>query len=235
MFKKIFITVFLMSWSNNIFAAQIIEVFDNVEVVVKVSRKDINRLNLVNDEVVEVHANKGDFTYSKSENTGDLYFSLVNKWKSSINLFLETKKGYRYKLLLKPSNIPSEQIIAQNPEIINNDKVIKNDDYKARIANILKVAIPNYIPTGYRVVKSSKNLKFNGDLALKQIHSFIPATGNKDKDKFLITKYKLTNKSDNDVEIQEAQFLRKGVLAISIGSKKIAPNEFTYVTIVKGA
>lgn len=229
--RKLLLTIFLTLVAESSFAAQIIEVYDNIEVKIKASSTDVNRLHLVGDEVVEVHASKGDFSYSKSENTGDLYFSIVS-YKKNVNLFVETKKGYRYKFFLTVLNIPSEQIIANNPEIISNSDLVKNDSYKAEIANIFRSILKGYIPKGYKENTISKNYKHNDQIKLKKTNYFTPLDS---QNRYLAEKYFLINNSNQEISLEESQFFKKGVIAVCLKAKTLLPGKVTQLIIVKGS
>ena len=69
--KKIaLIGLCLIIFASPVNAAQLINISNNTEIRAKMGRYDVNRLHLVNDQIIEVYANKGDLTYSRSENTG---------------------------------------------------------------------------------------------------------------------------------------------------------------------
>lgn len=233
MLKKLILTIaislFVISKS---FATQIIEVYPNIEKQLIISLKNLNRLHMVGDEIAAVYSNEGEFTYFKSEITGDLYFRVIKKYKKNINLSLETKKGYSYTLLLTAKDIPLEQIILINPEITTKEESAKKEDYKQNIISFFKKIKQNKVPQGYKFKKSS-NYKYKLDnLKIKQIATIFPAKTNINA-KYKALQYSITNKSQNSIKLTEEQFFKKGVLAISLKDREILPSQETEIIIIK--
>ena len=239
MFKKPIITIaiFLLLTSQS-FAVQIAEVYPNIEKQLNISLKNLNRLHLIGDEIAAVYSNEGEFTYFKSDITGDLYFRVNKGYQSNINLSLETKKGYSYTLLLTTKDIPLEQIILINPEITDKEESNKPDDYKQEIISFFKQIRQNQIPAGYEFKKRSKDYKCqfskSDHITIKQIAAIIPAKSNiKANAKYKALQYSITNKSQDIIKLSEEQFFQEGILAVSLKDREILPKQETEIIIIK--
>lgn len=119
-------------------ADQIREVSGNDELLFEISQKHPTRLSVQNDKIQSLQFKAGILDVSKNDKLGEAYITPRHNTKT-INLFISTKKGFVYKLLLKPTNIPSAQIILQNKNTYISSNISKgaSNDYERRMADII--------------------------------------------------------------------------------------------------
>ncbi len=96
-------------------AQQIVEVEDDGDAYALISKKEITRISVEDDRILKV-AN-GDIPYSITHDPdkGDLYLrpqsvTIVRP----VNMFVTTEKGFTYKVILEPQDIPSAHILLTN-------------------------------------------------------------------------------------------------------------------------
>ena len=223
-----------LTFSFNAFATQIVKVYPDIEKRITVSGKAINRIHFENDSVVSVYANQGELVYSRSEAKGDLYIRVNDNYGKIVNLFVETKRGYSYKLLLAPLNVPSEQIILVNPAIVSKQPLNKKDGYKQRIASLVSKIRQNQIPEGYEINQEYKESKYwIKGLKIKQVAQIHSPLSDERSD-FLVDKYYITNQSEESIKLDQEQFLKLGVVAVTVEKELIAPKEKIELLIVRG-
>jgi len=246
-------------------SAQIYDIYPDTTRRIMVSKNEINRLHLQNDKIASIHLNKGDFTYKKSDTTGDLYFRIVTRNKN-VNLFLETESGLSYQLLLSVKNIPSEQIILINPEKENTLKLYKNQPYKQNIISLIKDFQKGITPKNYHIDHAknldSKNKKWRKirkrknqsqldhikDFDIEPLEIIIPIIAT-NSNSYEITKYKIINKTKENIKIKLSDFSPKyhitsgnsikhshsnnNILAITADKEFLNPNQGAILIIAR--
>ena len=137
-------------------ADQIREVSDNDELLFKISQKHPTRISVQNDKIQSLEFKAGSIYVTKNEKLGDAYITPRHP-TNSVNLFLSTKKGFVYKLLLKPIDIPSAQIILQNKNTYISSDISKgaSNDYERRMADII-LAMQQDLPVENCMISKTK-------------------------------------------------------------------------------
>lgn len=234
--KFAFMAAALTLLAANAKAAQIVEVYPDTERMLVVSKSDINRLHFANDQVTKVYSNEGEFTYKNSEKNGDLYLRITG-YKTNVSLFVETRHGYSYKLILTAKYIPSEQIILINPEITSSDKASKKDPYKQAIASLVVSALQGTPKLGYETRKfRSEPFKTEYSiegLKMEQLDTIVPTKENLEG-QYHVARYKVSNRTSEPLTLAEDKFFKPGVIAVSSLKNQLSAHESTDLVIVKG-
>ncbi|MDA0967624.1 MAG: type-F conjugative transfer system secretin TraK [Proteobacteria bacterium] len=211
-------------------ATQIKLAADNAEISGKLSVIDINRLSLVNDRIKSVKTNKYGYEFINDEASGDVYIKTTSdNIGDPLNAFIISEKGFTYKLLLSPLDIPSEQIFIKNPAITTEESQKENNvplPYKEEIVRLIKQMGKGEIDIGYQV-KSVKIPVYMKDRSLRLTKRVI----------YQGTKYEgliydLKNLSEDVKEITEELFAKQGIRAIKLDKLSLKPDEIVNVYIV---
>lgn len=204
---------------------------DNAVVVGKISEDEVSRLSLVNDRIKSIKANKGRFGFVNDERNGDVYIrTLQGNYGAPLNGFVISEKGYTYKLLLNPVDIPSAQIFIKNPAI-TRDETQKNDEeptpYKQELISLIKSMGHGEVIPEYEIdtVRISQDISHND---LKLIRRVIYHG-----QKYDGGIYELSNSGDLPVYLNEQIFLREGVRAIKLDAMEIKPDEKINVYMIE--
>lgn len=119
------IAVYATFFGQTLLAQQIFDVTRDSEIVAAISKREVTRLSATADRITQIV--KGDLPYTMTHDPdqGDVYFrpEFADITKP-INLFVTTEKGFTYKVVLVPKDVPSVHIVLNNPEAI----VLGNED-----------------------------------------------------------------------------------------------------------
>ena len=126
-----------------------------------------------------------------------------------------SEKGYRYTLISNPKNIPAQDILLNNNEVINTDSSGKvSNNHADEIINLVKVMINNGSLDGYvKRVMYQETSDDNTVLISKY-------TGGRLTGEILLAK----NTTEKDLNIKEENYYSQKVLAVSLSKSTIKPN-----------
>ena len=112
-FHSLCTVILVVITSYNIsFATQIRDVSGNDELLLEISQTELTRISVENDKISSLQFSNNILDVTTDTKLGEAY--IKPRTENSVNLFVSTKKGFVYKLLLNPINIPSTQIILKN-------------------------------------------------------------------------------------------------------------------------
>lgn len=217
-----FIIIILFTGILKSRAAQVKEVYDDTEVNVTISSKDLTRIKIVDDKILKVHYTDDDLILSGVDEKGEVYLRPATPDKKPLNAFIVTQKGHTYQVLFIPSDIPSGQVILKNNEIIgeknNNLSVGVEVEEKQEIINLIK-----FMKTGqtsdkeqYTIIREAGTY-FKADKI--EVKKFQRYKGRQ----FTGLSLKLINKDTKEIKLAEKTFFKEGVRAILMESNVIAP------------
>ena len=126
------------------FALQRKAVSDDSEIEIVVSQSELNRIKTTSDYIEAIKGNPGE-TESLLED-GEIYIAINTDAPTSI--FIKTKAGYTYKMMLVPRNIPAEQIFLKNQDIIAKSE-IKKEGGRDHMRDLIKAMQSDLEYTGY--------------------------------------------------------------------------------------
>jgi type-F conjugative transfer system secretin TraK len=215
--KKTFIKTLLIIFSvtltvsNISMAKQVREVEGNDELLFKISDKNPTRISVENDKIQSLQFKAGILDVIKNEKLGEAYITPKNP-KKSVSLFVSTKKGFVYQLLLSPSDIPSAQIILQNKNTHISSGVSKgiSNDYERRLSDII-ISMQKSVPIENCMISRAK----------KRVKSPIKKIKLKVEMRYLcqnFTGYRIKIKNKSSVSFVEKDFVTPRTSAIKISN-----------------
>lgn len=210
------------------FASQIKVASDGSEIAGKISIRDVNRISLIGDRVKSTRTSMWGYEFSNDTDSGDIYVkSLPDNIGDPLNAFIITEKGYTYKLLLTPSDVPSEQIFIRNPEI-SNDKAEGGlkVSYEQEVIEIMKAMRSGSNLKGFKIITVRKRESLLDDLSATRRVEYISS-------KYSGLVYEIRNKTKEAMTLSEGQFNRRGVKAVSLSSSSLKAGERATVYIVE--
>jgi len=229
MIKRSSIVLLLLFIANTSFALQIKDVQEGAEIQANVSAHDLSRIKLKGDRIISAKANIGDVNISYEESTGDIFIRpAASNYSRIINLFLVSREGYTYKLLLTPKFIPSAQIVLQNSEIATevNEKQ-KKDGYKQSIIALYKAMAKSAPLEGYKIKYKNKK-KF----LAKGFKSKLIAEYSSPLYKGYV--YEIESRKKDSIILKESDFFSPGVSAIKLERFYLEKGDVVKLFIVKG-
>lgn len=217
-----FLTIILAPYQS--YALQRVMLSDNGTATVEISAKEFNRIKLANsnDGILKIRANQSELEVDFESVGGEIYVKLpIATRKAPINVFILTKRGYNYKLILIPKRIPAEQIFISNK--LRDPSFGKQKIY-ASYSNEL-IEIYKKISRGENkgcetnFKKRKSYLADRNDTLLIRVEQSIC-------DKYTIEKHIVKNIGDNQISLRHEDFIRTGVKAIKLnGNNSLLPKE----------
>lgn len=220
LFYAITITTSLIT--NNVYALQLKKTNPDGELEAFISSEEINRIKVKSERIKSVRANAGEIEIIEDSNAGEIY--LKPQKFAPINIFITTEDSNTYKLLLLPKKIPAEQIFIEN---IKSSKVDDGaDKYVSNIISMLKKMRASEEIEGFR--RSEINQLFElKDLNFHKLHQY-------ESDNLFGEIFEFVNETESLIHLNPDIFEMKNLKALSCDETEVAPNEKTYVYLIRG-
>lgn len=201
-------------------AAQYKDVTNMQTLTVDLSIKDPNIISAKNDRIQQYSAVKGAVTASIDSETGILNLKpTVMYYERPFSMIVFTEHGNRYTLISNPKNLPAQDIVLVNNEILNKENNINSSSYDAEISNLIKAMIKDENLSGYKREQLNK-VTTNENTILISSYSGGIMSGQ-------IMLY--TNNTDRQLKLAEEEFYAAKVLAISASNNLLNPKEVTKI------
>lgn len=217
--------------SANTYATQRIVHADKSHQQVNISAHEQNRLAIEGRRIASVvPSQKGLITAIKDEALGALYFTLSSEtYHGSITLFVSDEQGATYKLIMHPKSIPGTEIILQ--PTINGPRSLKAGGHAGTYQNQIKDLVAFMAEEGKQhsvdVVRVNREIKLWKESRFIFLEKYLGING------VIGEKYRLTNISPSEMRIEEQEFYRDGILAVSVEKLALASGESTHVFIIR--
>lgn len=209
---------------------QLKEVYDDGQVSGIIAAGEISRIVLKHDRIRLVNADD-DISITNDSETGAIFVKPLDATADKpINLFVLSEKGYSYKLILVPDNVPSEQIIIMNPEIDlgrdneEADAFEKSSPYHHTVTEIVRAMVNREALPGYTWHSASRGTRLD-DVFVKERQVF---QGSSLKGVLLEVK----NEGDVRAALKEGMFYEPGALAVYLPSRFLEPTTVMEVIVV---
>lgn len=207
-------------------ALQVVEPVEGVNLLVKISAKELTRLYVTDGKIRAVIANDGELVVEKDAELGQIYLRPV-KLDKPLNIRVITNSDRTYSLLLQPVDIPQEDIQIKEPAGVRNRPDGKASDYAASIKGLITEMASEEVAPGVDMKAVNK------EIALWEGTKFVHTA--KFRSHGLIGDlYRLHNIGKDQIRIVEQEFYIKGVLAVAIENLILDPGQATDVYVVRG-
>jgi hypothetical protein len=205
---------------------------DDSEVHGVISANELNRISLINDEIVNVRKKEGGFTVLPAPEKGEIYIRVIDN-SNIMNFFIESKKGYTYNLLLTTKEIPTEQIFIKNPKITKDkdSENIASFPYKQDIIEFYKDLKNQGFEKGTRLSLFNEPYSVNQNAKLASKVK-INKISNYEGDIYQGEIFEITNISPGHIVLSENDFKRKNVMAIKLDQLRLVGRGKTYLYVI---
>jgi conjugal transfer pilus assembly protein TraK len=210
------------------FAVQILEGPDGATLFAKASNKETSRIALDNGRIASLRVPEGVLNVEADEETGQVFISFPPGAKASVSAWLTTDAGRTYSLYLQPADMGQDSIIIKQPRpTAKQQQQNTASGYAKEIKRaVTYMASESNLPSDVEIKEVNETIllwkEANFQLQRKYISS---AT--------IGERFLLTNISSEPMVLQEREFFRKGVRAVSIEQMNLMPGEATLVYIVR--
>lgn len=210
----------LLPLSNLSEAAQILYQGSPTEsTTATISRNEPNMIKVDGRKIKRIYGAEGAFTVTPEQDTGVAWLKPMTD-KPMMSVFITDEEGQHYKVLLKVEDIPAETIIVRG----NNSHATVPMSIKGEPRNeeILRTILALYDGEGdakNEIIPLWKGTRF-------ELQRAINLRGLRGE------AYLLTNTSNKQIVMDEREFYRNGVEAVSIEKPILEAGEFTTVYVI---
>lgn len=184
-----------------------------------VSRNEPNLLKVDGRKIKRIYGTEGMFTVTPEQDTGVAWLKPTTD-KPLMSIFITDDTGQHYKLLLKVEDIPAETIIIRGSKgYAEQSRGIKNEPRNEEILGTILALHDGEGDPKSELVPLWKGVKFE----LVRILGLRGLRGEA---------YLLTNTSDKQVVMDEREFYRDGVQAVSIEKIVLGAGDSTAVFVI---
>jgi type-F conjugative transfer system secretin TraK len=210
----------------------LLEVRDGAVVSARISGNEPNRLLVREGRVHKVWGAEGKAEFKPDTDTGQVYLQPADEWRQRpFSLFVKDEEGDVYTLVLTPADIPSETVTLVRPErapVVDRAKAISwetEQSYESTLLELVRHMARETLPDGYTRVEIDREIKL-----WKETHMVVKA---RYMGGYLNGEvYELTNVDSKAIRLEEREFYRKHVLAVSIDRHALAPGTSTKIYLV---
>lgn len=209
---------------------------DKFTAEVAISRTEQNLLEIAGRKIASVIPSvAGALSYYKDDDNGVFYFALANQFHTgTISLFVNDDHGSRYRLILVPTNHPAQEIVLVPTEQAKKkaeDAENTNGSYIYLIKQMM-----------FLMANATNGVDVSDQLSVATHNEEIPlwkeaklTLVKRYDSEFLVgEEYQITNKTNVLLQLNEQEFYRNNVLAVSVSKLALEPNESAFVYVVRG-
>lgn len=184
-----------------------------------VSRSEPNLLKVEGRKIKRIYGTEGLFTVTPEAETGAAWLKPLTD-KPLMSVFITDDTGQHFKILLKVEDIPAETLILRGrDEHVKNMGSLKDEPRNDLLVNFVKALHDGEGDPKNTVIPLWKGVRFELVKVL-ELHSL---TG---------SSFLLSNTSEKQIVIDEREFYRDGVQAVSVKKPALEPGETTQVFVI---
>lgn len=207
----------------------------------EVSSKEMSRLSIEGGRVVNVRFLDGELDLQKDDEAGQVYIRPTSP-KKKINIFVTGDSGKTYLVVLTPMTKAADSIVIQEraaalqqlnqfqqePMSRQQPYLTQSDSYVRAIkAFMIGIANQNTSALDIEAKSAYQEVPLWNEVLFVRTKTYSSADLSGEA-------FQLTNVSRNAMTVQEAEFFKRGVLAVAIRKHNLMPGESTDVFVVTG-
>ncbi|MEJ2405371.1 MAG: type-F conjugative transfer system secretin TraK [Candidatus Thiodiazotropha sp.] len=222
----------VLLWTHSAAAIQLLEVRDGGVVSARISGNEPNRLVIRDGRVHKVWGAEGKAVLKPDSDAGQVYLQPSEAWRHRpFSLFVKDEEGGVYTLVLTPTEMPSETVTLIRPElatVVDQEKAVaweSEQPYERTLLELVRHMAMGKLPDGYTRVEIDREIKL-----WRETHLLVQTRymGGRIGGEV----YELTNVDKKSLRLEEREFYRDRVLAVSIERHALAPGERTKIYLV---
>ena len=213
-------------------ATQRIDVHDGSTVAARISSTEANRIAIRDGRVHKVWGADGKASLKPDSDTGQLYvLPSESRHTQAFSLFIQDESSAVYTLVLTPAKVPAETIILVRPQVRKTQQRKQaliwetSAPYERTVLNLIRNMATGNTPEGYTHTPASRRIHLWKEVHLTLTDRYLGANLGGEV-------YRLTNIDSKPMRLDEREFYRDGVLAVSIDKPALKSNSTTSVYLV---
>lgn len=238
MLRRISFAVLVTLSMTPIWAQTVIEVGAGKSPEIRVSRKDFNRIAVFEGRVKTIKFKKGELDVNTDDTTGSAF--IMPNVAGTISAYIVTNSGQAHLVYLVPSDVPAQTAILREPKIDTAKVDPKNANEPKAVSQRVDRA-SSFDTAIKRIIGAMARNERLADLTYKEINQeFQLWQGTRlwlmeryEGNTYGGEHYRIQNTSTATIRIDEREFFKPGVLAVSLELHQLAPQETTDLFIVR--
>lgn len=221
------IAIVLMVVVGNASAFQTIDVVDGGVYHATVSRNNITRLVVDGGRVKETRFNMGEVATDTDADRGQVFFSIPERLDKPVSGFVTTNAGTTFTLVLNPVDGPGDSIILREPKPKALPKPSSSAFAETQHAKVRRIALAMYgkeCPSDALCTTTREKI-----LLWKEVQFTLLRKA--ETTDLIAESYELVNLTSSEMVISEAEFYKKGVVAIVVENLILGPSASTRLHI----
>jgi type-F conjugative transfer system secretin TraK len=222
----------VLLWANNAIAIQLLEVRDGAVVSARISGDEPNRLLIRDGRVHKAWGAEGKAVFKPDKDTGQVYLQPADEWRHRpFSLFVKDEEGAVYTLVLTPKDTPSETVTLIRPErvpVVDREKAVSwetEQPYEKTLLELVRHMARETLPDGYTRIGIDREIELWREARLVVQTRYMGGHISGEV-------YELTNVDSKPIRLEEREFYREHVLAVSIDRHALAPGAHTKIYLV---
>jgi len=219
--------LFYLLLTSNVYALQVRSVVDNETTAVKISSVDVTRIFVQSDRIKSVKGLSGAYTRENDEKNGEIYIQPTALYQDhAFTILINTEQGRHFTLLLNPTSSPSETLMLV-PKGVGRLRAARFEEaqpYELTINRLVRAMKNGVMPEGYAVrevnSRTTYHLGRQLNIHLKTIYEGLNLRGEI---------YVIQNRCAIPLQLDERQFYKRSVRAVSLDSIEVAPKGQVYL------
>lgn len=230
--KKLLALPVLLWATHSAVAGQLLEVRDGAVVTARISGNEPNRLVIRDGRIHRVWGAEGRVVLKPDNDSGQVYLRPADGWTTRpFSLFVKDEEGGVYTLVLTPTDMPSETVTLIRPQrtkLVDRRKAVAwetEHPYERTLLELVRHMARGELPEGYTKTEVEREIRLWQEARLVLVSRY---TGGRLAGEV----YELVNVDDEKMRLEEREFYRNGVLAVSVERHELAPGERTRIYLV---
>jgi conjugal transfer pilus assembly protein TraK len=221
---RILLALLALEFALPAHALQVVEGVEGRTHFVNVSSRDANRIAIEGGRILRLYGGEGQLAAQPDEHLGQVLLRPAGD--DPVSLFVVSESGRTYTLVLRPQDIPAENIVIREARALPPARLEKADAFHRAIKGMLRALAGKDAESGLEVRKTWDEVRLwaGTRLVLTETHSGAALAGEK---------YRLFNLSGQPLRVAEPEFYKTGVLAVAVAAHEIPPGGSTEVYVVK--
>lgn len=230
--RRRWIVLLVLLWTHSAFAVQLLEVRDGAVLSARVSSNEPNRLAIRDSRVHKVLGAEGKVVLKPDNDAGEVYLQPSDEWRHRpFSLIVKDEEGGVYTLVLTPKDIPSETITLVKPRrtpVVDRKKATAwetEQPYERTLLELVRHMARERVPDGYARIELDREIKLWREVRLVMQALYVGGHLSGEV-------YELTNEDSKAMRLEEREFYREHVLAVSIERHALEPGAGTKIYLV---
>ena len=213
--------------ASHVLADTIKTVSEEIPVQATISQHEPTRVKVLGDRIAQVIHKSGTFSLQENPSAGEIFITPTPGIENQpINIFVITEEGQTYTLILTPKDIPASSVML-NPGSTarKSSEWERQTPWQQSVIGLIKAIGQGRLLPGYQREAIEKELKLMKGVLFTQTEIYRGHTLQGEV-------YRLKNECEDPISIDETEFYRPDVAAVSLDKTTLQPQAEAKVIVI---